>query len=103
MKILKFNELPKECQEKYEEIVKEYNINTIYYIEDKLDLLYLNEIDIDGYKLNISKGLSMILPIKEYFTIILESRSRENIKEPYWNYRLYKLDKLLEIQQNEEE
>lgn len=96
MKIFNIEDLPKEINEKYKKIIDDYKFNTIYYIEDKLDMIGIDQIKIDDYTLKLSKSFISILPIKQYFTIVLESKSRENVKEPCWSYRLYILDKLLE-------
>lgn len=94
-------ELPKEYEEKYSEIIKDYKIKEIYYIEDENKLLNLNDFKIDDYTMRMSKSLKTLLPIKKYFTIVLEMKSRENIKEPYWNFRIQLLDKLVENKNQE--
>lgn len=94
-------ELPEEYKEKYSEVIKDYKINEIYYIENEDKLLHLNDIEVEGYTMRMSKSLKTLLPIKKYFTIILEMKSRENIKEPYWNFRILLLDKLVENKNQE--
>lgn len=94
-------ELPKEYEEKYSEIIKDYKIKEIYYIEDENKLLNLNDFKIDDYTMRMSKSLKTLLPIKKYFTIVLEMKSRENIKEPYWNFKIQLLDKLVENKNQE--
>lgn len=97
MESVLINNLPKEVEEKYSEIIEDYKIDRIYYIDNEDKLLNLGDINIDGYIMRMSKSLKTLLPIKKYFTIILEMKSRDNIKEPYWNFKIQLLDKLLEI------
>lgn len=96
MEELEFNNLPVEYQNKYKEIIERYKIEKIFYIEDENQLLNLGDLEVEGYTMRMSKSLKTLLPIKKYFTIILELKSRENIKEPYWNFRIQILDNLLE-------
>ncbi|WP_299996561.1 hypothetical protein [uncultured Clostridium sp.] len=96
MEEFKLNDLPIEFQDKYKELVEKYKIDRIFYIEDENKLLNLGDLEIEGYTMRMSKSLKTLLPIKKYFTIVLELKSRDNIKEPYWNFRIQILDKLLE-------
>lgn len=96
MEEFKLNDLPIEFQDKYKKLVEKYKIDRIFYIEDENKLLNLGDLEIEGYTMRMSKSLKTLLPIKKYFTIVLELKSRDNIKEPYWNFRIQILDKLLE-------
>ena len=96
MEEFKLNDLPIEFQDKYKELVEKYKIDRIFYIEDENKLLNLGDLEIESYTMRMSKSLKTLLPIKKYFTIVLELKSRDNIKEPYWNFRIQILDKLLE-------
>lgn len=98
MESLRLEDLSLENQEKYRDIIQKYNITNLYYIEDEKDKLNITDLTVDGYTMRMSKSFKTLFPIKKYFTIMMESKSRENIKEPYWNFRIKTLDKLLEDQ-----
>lgn len=96
MKSINPNELSIEEQEKYGEIIQKYNITNIFYIEEERDKLDLTDLEVDGYLMRMSKTFKNLFPIKKYFTIVMESKSRENIISPYWNFRILILDNLLD-------
>lgn len=98
MEPLKFEEIPLEDQEKYKDIIQKYNISDLFYIENEKDKLNFTDLIIEGYTMRMSKAFKSLFPIKKYFTIIMESKSRENIIAPYWNFRILILDNLLEDQ-----
>lgn len=91
------DELPEDIYKDYKEVIEKFKIDKIYYIENEKDIDLADDIIIDGYTMRMSKSLRSTLPIKKYFTILLELKSRENIKEPYWYFKIQTLDKLQEI------
>lgn len=103
MKVLTIDQLEDEYKERYGEIIKEYNIKNLYYLESEIERNEVPGFEVEGYYVRNSPSLSYILPIKQYFTIIVESVSRSNINEPYQNYRFYNLEKLLEKKNKEKE
>ena len=97
------NELPEDIYKNYKMVIERFKIDRIYYIENEKDINLADDIEIDGYTMRMSKSLRMTLPVKKYFTILLELKSRENIKEPYWYFKIQTLDKLLEIMNKDDQ
>lgn len=97
MKIYNVSQFEKEDNEnynKYKEAISRYGINRIFYIEDKYDVMSYDYIETDDTRLKVSKSLISILPTKKYFTLILTSKSRSNVNEPYFFYKIETLDTL---------
>lgn len=80
--------------DKYKEVIERYGISKIFYIENKFDIMDYEYLETDETKLKVSKPLIETLPFKKYFSLILTAKSRSNVNEPYYFYKIETLDKL---------
>ena len=98
MKILSPEQFKQEEPELYEnskEAINRFKVNRIFYIEDKYDLMSYDYLETEDTKLKVSSSLIYSLPMKKYFTLVLTAKSRSNVNEPYYFYKIQTMNQLI--------